>query len=516
MKYLILLLVLIHTSLFAFNSAVTLTQEEKNYLKNNPVIKVCIDPSWMPFEVLTLEGKYEGIAADLLMLVGQRVGFNLDIVQVYTWEDSLEKARKKECDILNFINKTPEYDTWLLFTEPLFSDQNVLITREEHPYIDNPKQLVHESIAISKGDSLLERFSDEFPNITAFSVATQEDAILLVSEKRVDMTIQSLMVAAHTIKKGGYFNLKIAGTPQNFTNYFRIAIVKNEPILQSILNKGIGSISSLEKEKIVNSHVPIIIKPGVDKKIRYIIIFIFFSISIILLWNYTLRKQVKKALDINLANQKTMMQQTKKAELGELIGNISHQWREPLSNLSSINLMMIGLIEHHKEINTEFLYQKLKSIENTLDFMSQTMQNFLEFYKPSKIQQDFNIYDSVQQALTIVETSIISYDIRIEFLGNKEATLFGIKNEYMQVWLILIHNAIHAFEQNGVKTKIITIENSKNSIKFSDNAKGHIEPHDFSKGVGLLMCKQILGKYHQKLVLENTKHGVSAIITSDT
>lgn len=93
----------------------------------------------------------------------------------------------------------------MLFSEPLFSEPNVLITREEHPYVNDPKELVHESIAISKGDSLLERFSNEFPNMITFSVAKQEDAILMVSEKRVDMTIHSLMVAAHTIKKGGFF-----------------------------------------------------------------------------------------------------------------------------------------------------------------------------------------------------------------------------------------------------------------------------------------------------------------------
>ena len=514
MKVIIVWFIMLHSVLFAMDNSLSLNEEEKNYLLQHPTIKACINPAWMPFEVLTPDGKYEGIGADLLKLVAQRVGLKLEIIQVYTWEESLEKAKKKQCDIINFITKTAEYEKWLLFSEPLFSDPNVLITREEHPYIHDPKELLRESIAISKGDSLLERFSDEFPNTITFSVAKQEDAILMVSEKRVDMTIHSLMVAAHTIKKGGFFNLKIAGTPQNFTNYFRIGIINNDAILQKILNKGVESISELEKERIINNHVSIIIQPGIDQKMWYVVAVILISIGLILLWNYTLRQRVKEVLDINLSNQKTMMQQTKKAELGELIGNISHQWREPLSNISSINLMMIGLLEHHKEINKDFLYQKLKNIENTLDFMSQTMQNFLEFYKPSIVQKEFNIYDSIQQALSIVETNIISYEIQIAFLGDKNATLFGIKNEYMQVWLILISNAINAFKQSGVETKVITITigDGQSGIQFSDNAKGHIEPSDLTKGVGLLMCKQILGKYAKKLVLKNISHGVCATI----
>ena len=92
------------------DTSLSLTEIEKNYLQQHPTIKACINPAWMPFEVLTPDGKYEGIAADLLKLVAQRVGLNLEIVQVYTWEESLEKAKKKQCDILNFINKTAEYE----------------------------------------------------------------------------------------------------------------------------------------------------------------------------------------------------------------------------------------------------------------------------------------------------------------------------------------------------------------------------------------------------------------------
>ena len=105
--------------------------------------------------------------------------------------------------------------------------------------------------------------------------------------------------------------------------------------------------------------------------------------------NKELEKRIQEEVSKNREKDKLMFQQSKLASLGEMLGNISHQWREPLSNLSSINLMMIGLLEHHKEINKDFLYQKLKNIENTLDFMSQTMQNFLEFYKKFISNQTF-------------------------------------------------------------------------------------------------------------------------------
>ncbi len=221
-----------------------------------------------------------------------------------------------------------------------------------------------------------------------------------------------------------------------------------------------------------------------------------------------LRKEVKREIARNIENQKMMMQQAKKAALGELIGNISHQWREPLSQLSGINLTMIGLIEHNKEISQTFLHQQLKHIENTLDFMSQTMQNFLEFYKPSTVLQHFNICDSIEQTLSIVETNLLSNAIIVSIEGDKDKVLYGIKNEYMQIWLNLLNNAIHAFSHKEGVFKKVTIRIDEDVIIFCDNAGGHIESSDFSKGVGLMMCQRILNKYHHVLVVENKKEGV--------
>lgn len=508
MQFFLLFFFVIVLTLEASTVPSKLSPQEKAYIEENPTINVCTNPSLMPFEVLTPEGKHEGIAADLLGIIAQRMGLDIEIIQTYTWEESLLRAKRNECDIISFISQTPEYDEWLLFSEPLLVDKNILITREDHHYIGDLKYVANASLALPRGSAIFDKVSTEFPNITLFSVASEEDALMLVSSKKVDMTIRSLALAAYSIKQQGLFNLKLSGKVEGVESIFRVGITQNNTVLRDILNKGIQSISLREREAIVNRYIPSIVQQEISVEVWYALGSIFLVICSILLWNYMLRKEVKREIARNIENQKMMMQQAKKAALGELIGNISHQWREPLSQLSGINLMMIGLIEHNKEISQTFLHQQLKNIENTLDFMSQTMQNFLEFYKPSTVLQHFNICDSIEQTLSIVETNLLSNAIIVSIEGDKDKVLYGIKNEYMQIWLNLLNNAIHAFSNKEGVFKKVTIRIDEDAIIFCDNAGGRIESSDFSKGVGLMMCQRILNKYHHVLVIDNKKEGV--------
>jgi ABC-type amino acid transport substrate-binding protein len=512
LKQLLVGLLLFHTFLFSATTALNFSDEEHAYLQSKPTIKVCVNPTFAPFEFLTIDGNYEGIGAELLQLVAQKTHLTLEIIQTYSWKESLEKARKNECDILNFIPQTLELNKWLLFSEPLFSDYNVLLTRSEHPYIPNLKKLSNATLALSENTALFERLSYTFPNLTIFSVETEEDALFLVLNQKIDMTVRSATIMSYTLRKQGLLNLKISGILDEFQNVYKIGIVNNNERLRDILNKGIQSLTLQEKETIVNKYTPIVIDKTIDEEVWYVLFAIALGIITILLWNYILREQVKKAVATNLLNQKIMTQQAKQAELGQLIGNISHQWREPLSNLSGVNLIMIGLLEHNKKVDKAFLLQKFKEVENTLEFMSQTMQNFLEFYKPSTVQQHFNIYDALQQTLSLVETNILAYKIVIDIQGDKEAQLFGIKNEFMQVWLNLMNNAIRALQNSNVTPKILSIDIHSEYMRFCDNAGGAISHTDLTKGVGLSMCSSILKKYHKKLSFDNTSKGVCVLI----
>ena len=144
---------------------ITFTAREKSYIEHAGTITMCVDPDWLPFERIDERGQHEGIAADLIRLVAQRVGLSIEPYPVSNWEESLAASKSKRCQIMSFLNQTPERDTWLIFTQPLFFDPNVIITREEHPFIADPRGLRNESVALPRGTMVEERIRRDYPNL---------------------------------------------------------------------------------------------------------------------------------------------------------------------------------------------------------------------------------------------------------------------------------------------------------------------------------------------------------------
>jgi diguanylate cyclase (GGDEF)-like protein len=248
------------------------TPEEHAYLAHTPSITMCVDPDWVPFEHINARGEHEGIAADLVQLVAQRVGLKIELLRVKTWDESLAASKARRCQIMSFLNQTPARDKWLVFTQPIFYDQNIIVTREEHPYIGDPKSLTDNTVVVPRGTMIEERIRHDFPNLKVITTNSEGEAISFVSERKADMTIRSLIVAAYEIKKEGLFNLKISGQIPDYANQLRIGVLKSEPILRDILDKGVRTITPQEREAIANKHVAINVQQGVDYRLVWQII----------------------------------------------------------------------------------------------------------------------------------------------------------------------------------------------------------------------------------------------------
>lgn len=145
--------------------------------------------------------------------------------------------------------------------------------------------------------------------------------------------------------------------------------------------------------------------------------------------------------------------------------------------------------------------------------MSETMQNFLDYYKPSSNISNFEVYDSIKSALTIIDTKIKYSNLEIIFHGDFSVKIEGIRNEWMQVWINLIINTINIVSKREIQNPklFINIENSQ--IVFEDNC-GNIEneileqinKNDF-KGLGIKMSKEIASKNGKNMIIKNGKEG---------
>ncbi len=248
-------------------ASIEFTAAERAYLANAPVVRMCVDPDWAPFEHIDERGQHVGIAADLVQLVAQRTGLKIALYPTATWEESLAASQAARCQIMSFLNRTPDRERWLDFTAPIFIDPNMIIAREEHPFVGDIRWLRTESVALPRGTMVEEHLRRDYPNLRIILTDTEDDAIRLVSASRADLTVRSLIVAAHAIRKQGLFNLKIAGQIPELGNQLRIGVVKSEPMLRDILDKGVATLSIEDREQIVNRHVSITVQRGTDYRL---------------------------------------------------------------------------------------------------------------------------------------------------------------------------------------------------------------------------------------------------------
>ncbi|WP_052812690.1 response regulator [Desulfonatronum thioautotrophicum] len=272
---------------------VNLTSAEQAFLDELGEITMCVDPDWEPYERMDAQGNFTGIAADLVNIVSQRLNIPFVIVPTADWPETLEVSRQGGCMLIPFLNQTPQREEWLIFTEPLFTNPNVFITRNEHDYIADPAELVDRTVVLPHGTAMEEHLRRDFPNLEIITVDDEHEVYRMVSTGEADMTLRSLTIAAYTIRRDGWFNLKIAGQPpqDHYMNRLRMGVLKDMPELRDILNKAILTITPRERESIVNEHVNIVVETPFDMARLYRIITVVLLVLLgIVLWNYRLRK----------------------------------------------------------------------------------------------------------------------------------------------------------------------------------------------------------------------------------
>lgn len=275
--------------------AIDLTETEHAYLQGLDKVTMCVDPDWEPYERINGHGEHEGIAADLLKLIAERAGIRLELVITRNWEESLAASQSGRCQILAFLNQTPQRDTWLLFSQPYFTDPNVFITREEHPFIPDAASLAGETMAIPGGTMIEERLREASPDLVMVRTASEAEALKMVEDRQADVTLRSLTMAAYTIRKEGLFNLKIAGQVPGFANQFRIGVNRNQPLLRDILDKSIATLGPQEIKAIVNRHVFInVLTPANYIGLVKLIIGLSVLSLVVILWSWQLKRLNRK------------------------------------------------------------------------------------------------------------------------------------------------------------------------------------------------------------------------------
>jgi signal transduction histidine kinase len=238
--------------------------------------------------------------------------------------------------------------------------------------------------------------------------------------------------------------------------------------------------------------------------------------------NNTLETKILKALEENKKQHAMLEQQSRLAALGEMIGNIAHQWRQPLSVITTVISGMQMKQEYGIPLTEKLVTDATDTIINQANYLSKTIDDFRDFIKNDQIEEVFNLSKVIEDTANLVTPALKSNYIQLTLTFDDTIIYNGYPSQLSQVLINILNYAKDAFKEKNQKDKQIKIKTFKNGthlkIEISDNAGGIpqeiqtkiFDPYFTTKhqsqgtGLGLFICTNIIHKYFNgKIYIED-------------
>jgi len=228
-----------------------------------------------------------------------------------------------------------------------------------------------------------------------------------------------------------------------------------------------------------------------------------------------LEHKIQEEITQRTNQEKLLVQQSKLAAMGNMLGNIAHQWRQPISEVNAI-LMEIEATARFDTLKVDALLKNISLCYEVTEHMSATISDFQNFFKPSKEKENFKVHEVCTSAVSVIVSSLKFHNIHLEFNINEDTEIYGYPREFAHAILNILSNAKDALVERkiynpkitltiktGKQFTIIRIEDNAGGIK-QDNIDTVFEPYFTTKhakqGTGI-------GLYMTKVIIENNMHG---------
>lgn len=500
-----------------------LSSVDKDYIKKIKKIRICADPTWYTF---SKSKRYEeNITINFLDTIIEKIGLERELIFTNTWEESLKFLKTRECDIIPLIKKTEERKEYANFTKPYINYPAMAITHNDTPYLYNLKDLNNKKIAILKGHALAKTIKEKYKDIDLVFVDDGLEGLRKVKAKELFAYIDLLPVLIPVFNE--VKDIKI-NRELDISLDLSLGVRSDDEHLYHIMEKSLNRIDDKEKDKILNKLIEVTYKQKIDYTIIFqVLALLLLIIFLIAYWNFQLKKGIKKALLKNKEQESLLYHYSKQDAMRDLVGNISHQWKQPVNELSSILFYLETKLHLKQEITQEDIKNSSLKSRNIVDYLSKTVSTFSNFYVRNESEDSIKIVTLLKQALFITEGTLRKYRTKIN-LDIKDENLKVKGEELQQVILSILNNAKNIIIEREIINPTINIklyEKDENSIiEIEDNFGGinDIEDDIFELGItstkkgtglGLYISKRIIqDKYNGKIFAENKNQGATFTI----
>ncbi len=508
-----------------------LTPFERSWLRAHPEIRLAGDPNWPPFEMRDNDGEYQGIVADHIRLLEERLQYDFYRTQDTDWSTTL-KQLGQSIDAIAAVAITPRREGRMLFSETYLSYPIVMAVREEMRFVGSLEELDAERVAVVKDYASQDFLLISHPDLNMQFVDTLEEGLLGVSNGDIDVLISNIPSISYLVNKLGISNIKLTGiTP--YTYDISIGVRKEWPMLTRIFDKGLQTITLEEREAIYKKWITFSYEEAIDYTLVWRITTVAIVVIIIFLyWNRKLSHEVTERIRSEEALRKSeerLRAAMKQAEhlaqaadsankaKSEFLANMSHEIRTPMNAVIGYTELLEGLVKDNKQqsyldaikkgsralltiINDILDLSKIESGKLTIEYAPvdphRLLQDVAQIFSARVSQKNLELRIDLDPKLphALILDEVRLRQIIFNLVGN------AIKFTH-QGYIELSSYADHLPDEEGFVELIIAVEDTGIGIAQDQQAKifNAFEQHEGQSsrqyggtGLGLAISKKLI------------------------
>ncbi len=519
-------------------SEVILSEAERRWLADHPVIRVAGDRAWPPIEFVGEQGAFEGIAVDYLRRIEELVGLHFEFDLESDWAEVVAKLRARQLDVFSAAAETPERREFAIFTEPYLNLQAMIFTRDDEAYVDGLNGLVGRRVAGVKGYAVTEFLRRVAQEVEIVEVADVSSALKAVVSGEVDAYVGSLLVTGYYLRREGISNVMAAGEIP-FQISVSIAARSDWPELRSILDKALQAISAQEREAINRRWMGLRISQPPDYALMWR--WAMAGILILLLflgWNWYLQrktadqrialKRQNEALAAEVEERRRAEEEARAAtELkSRMLANISHELRTPLNAIVGFSELLngAGSVKVSEQRKADYARHINSAGKHLLELVNDALDLTAAEAGSMPLDEDcVSLNDFLEEVLPLVKGR--AEDAGVEIRSARPSEVCTVKvdvRRLRQVVLNLLENAIkftpagghvdisYALKSNGSVAITVadnglgmTAKQLATAFKAFDRGSDPFVRSSEGVGLGLALCDELISAHGGRIELQS-------------